>query len=460
MLLKGYPKFLKPSAVALQQFLAQNKGSTSVIFGLSVIPLVMIASMAIDFGNGVRIKNELQSAADAGVLAAATALANGEDDTSKTQIAEDTFYANLSDNTLSGFSASPVTDVDFPNKQVTMTVSVKHARLATTMLTDHVGINVDATAIVDAGNPICMMALNPSAQAALYLNGTADLVADGCSVHVNSSHDEGLRQVGSGNATAESFCVHGGYAGSNYTPMPHKKCRQQNNPFGDYFDTDWAKVGTPTCDYQTDDIEDMFSNGANGVDTILLQPGVYCGGDLRIANGQTAILQSGSDGLYIFLDSGLDITSGGTVRNTVEPGDDVTPAPGETFPSETTIIFAGSNPGILEVNGGADLEIKAKSSGDFSGIAIAQVPTSIPDDPHLITGGGNVNIDGIVYFPTQELSIRGNGVIGQDADQFAIVADTIDIRGNGRLEIRIGADYQSAGLPELPEADGQVRLLD
>ena len=71
-----------------------------------------------------------------------------------------------------------------------------------------------------------------------------------------------------------------------------------------------------------------------------------------------------------------------------------------------------------------------------------------------------MNINGIVYFPTQALDITGNGIIGNDADQFAILADTIEINGTGQLEIRIGADYQAAGLPELPQSSERVRLVD
>jgi hypothetical protein len=41
---------------------------------------------------------------------------------------------------------------------------------------------------------------------------------------------------------------------------------------------------------------------------------------------------------------------------------------------------------------------------------------------------------------------------------FAIMADTISIEGNGLLRIRIGQDYASAGLPDLPQAQEIVFL--
>ncbi len=460
MLLKRFRKLLGQSTAPLQQLVNDKRGNVSLIFGLTAIPMAMVASMAVDYGNSVRISNELQAAVDAGVLAAATAMASGEDDTSKTQVADDTFFANLSDNTLSGFSATPVTDIDFPGKQVTMTVGVRNTRMINNLLSNHIDINVDATAIVDPGNPICLMALNPSAKEALYVNGTADILADGCSVHVNSNHEEALRQVGSGSATAESFCVNGDYSGSNYTPSPQKSCRKEDDPLEDYFNDDWATVDASACDFQSSDI---FGNGNGGPDVVLLEPGVYCG-ELDIRAGKTAIIQGndedGGDSLYVFVNGGIDIAGGGTLRNYVEAGDGVTPDGDKTFPAETVIILTGDNPGRFEMNGGADVVLKAKSSGSFSGIAIAQDPDSVPTRPHQIAGGGDVNIDGIVYFPTQALDITGNGVIGNDADQFAIMADTIEVNGTGQLEIRIGADYRAAGLPELPEASERVRLVE
>ncbi len=449
---------LKNSAAPIIRFAKDKKGNASIIFGLTIIPIVMVTSIAVDYGNSVRIKNELQAATDAGALAAATAIANGEDDDVKEQIGEDTFFANLSDNTLSGFAADPVTEIDFPEKEVTLSVSVRNTRMVSTLLKDHIDINVSATAVVDPGDPICMMALNPTAQGALSINGTADIIADGCSVHVNSDHDEALEQVGSGHATAASFCVHGKYNGSNYTPTPEKDCRQEKDPLAEYFDQYWPATAatTATCDFQS---ADVFQNGGGGGgQVVLLEPGVYCG-DLRISSGDTAILQGGSDGVYVFVDGTVDIRGGGTLRNLVLNSDGVVPNVGEVFPSETVLIFAGNNPGVLEVNGGGNIEIKAKATGTYAGIAVAQPPAPVPNDSHLITGGGTVTIDGIFYTPSAVVDIRGNGVIGADADQFAIMADMIDVRGTGQLEIRIGADYRAAGLPELPEASERVRLV-
>jgi hypothetical protein len=58
-------------------------------------------------------------------------------------------------------------------------------------------------------------------------------------------------------------------------------------------------------------------------------------------------------------------------------------------------------------------------------------------------------LEGIIYFPKQALKITGNGDVGIDTKQFAIIADTIDVEGNGQLMIRIANNYKDAGLPPL-----------
>jgi Flp pilus assembly protein TadG len=58
------------------------------------------------------------------------------------------------------------------------------------------------------------------------------------------------------------------------------------------------------------------------------------------------------------------------------------------------------------------------------------------------------------------LKITGNGDVGATVSQFAILADTIAIEGNGQLNIKIGQNYQDQGLPDLPEAHEVVRLLE
>jgi hypothetical protein len=64
-----------------------------------------------------------------------------------------------------------------------------------------------------------------------------------------------------------------------------------------------------------------------------------------------------------------------------------------------------------------------------------------------------------MYYPEQHLKVTGNGDISADAIQFAILADTIDVEGNGTLTIHISSDAAGSGLPPLPQAGETIRLI-
>ena len=287
-----------------------------------------------------------------------------------------------------------------------------------------------SAARVDPGSPICLMTLNPSAENSLRIQGTSDLVANNCSVHVNSDHQGAMQQVGSAAAIADSFCVHGGYAGSNFTPAPDSGCPVEADPLAEQFADDWAALNqtlnTSVCTFSN---LPTINTGAATVTN--LAPGVYCGG-VTIKKG-TVQLQTG--GNYVFRDGPLTVQASGTLNATSVP-----------------ILLTGNSQTRLITQAGGTITTSARTTGLFAGIAFAQHPSSIPDNANVLIAGGQIEMDGIMYFPKQILGITGNGEIAQESDQFAIIADTISIEGNGLLNITVGQTYQSSDLPDLPEA--------
>jgi hypothetical protein len=96
--------------------------------------------------------------------------------------------------------------------------------------------NVESTATVSPGTPICMIALNPHTEKALRIQGTADIKANACAVHVNSDNPRNaLYQNGSGTATAQSFCVKGEHSDSNFSPPATDNCAAENDPLTTVF---------------------------------------------------------------------------------------------------------------------------------------------------------------------------------------------------------------------------------
>jgi hypothetical protein len=202
------------------------------------------------------------------------------------------------------------------------------------------------------------------------------------------------------------------------------------------FASDWSAEGIDTkpCTYSN---LAQINTGASTVTN--LAPGIYCGG-LTIKKG---IVQLQADKIYVFRNGPLDIQAQGTLKGT-----------------HTPILFTGNNTTRLVTQAGAKIVTSAPTAGHFKGIAFAQNPSSIPSSPNLIIGGGQIEINGIMYFPKQPLKVTGNGDIGATVSQFAIMADTIDIEGNGQLNIHIGQNYQETGLPDLPEAHEVVHLIE
>jgi hypothetical protein len=429
--------FPSPKPPTHLPFAKDEHGNIAVIFGICAIPITMAVSIGLDMSNASAMKSEIQAAADSAVLAAATRLAVNASEDDKEQIAFDTFYANLSPVLASHIIGSPDVAVDFPAKTVHMGVTINTKPLLSSLVTEQVELFVEATAGVSPGVPICMIALNPDAEKSLSIQGTADIMADGCAIHVNSeAESNALYQNGNGSATAASFCVAGGHSGSNFSPSPEDNCLAERDPLLSTFLSDWASesISTDTCTET-----DMPEINTGSSDTTDLPPGVYCGG-LTIKKG---IVQLETNGIYVFRDGPLHVQSGGTLQGT-----------------NVAVLFEGNSDTRLITQAGASIITSARSSSPFKGIAFAQHPDSIPASENLIIGGGTMEINGIMYFPAQPLKLTGNGDIGTTAAQFAIMADTISIEGNGQLNIRIGQNYQSSGLPDLPEADEIVSLTE
>jgi Flp pilus assembly protein TadG len=421
----------------IKRFARDKKGNVAMIFGLCAVPIIIATSIAVDMSSASHMRSEIQAAADSAVLAAATRLAVGAEDSDKEALARETFFANLSPDLAEKVVGTPDVHVNFPTKTVEMDVALTAESLVSDLAAENVVLHINASATISAGTPICMMALSDDADEALSIQGTADLLAEGCSVQVNSEDEGALHQNGSGTATATSFCVAGGYDGTNYTPEPRDDCLAETDPLATEFASDWAaaNIDTTACTYS--DLAQINSSSASTITTLL--PGVYCGG-LIIKKG-TVQLQA--DGMYVFRNGALQVQANGTLKGT-----------------GVVVLFDGDDTTRLVTQAGASIITSARSSGLFQGIAFAQNPDSVPASPNLIIGGGSIEINGILYFPEQALKITGNGDIGTTASQFAIMADTISIEGNGQLRIKIGQNYTSTGLPNLPAAEETVYLIE
>ncbi len=106
----------------------------------------------------------------------------------------------------------------------------------------------------------------------------------------------------------------------------------------------------------------------------------------------------------------------------------------------------------LVVLGGGNIDFKAPASGPFASFIFVQDATSNPGSETIIQGGGRVKLEGIVYTPTWRISIGGNGVLNDEAEYFAMVADSFIWKASGSL---VRSNCRGCGPAKpMPKSDG------
>lgn len=77
----------------LKRFCADDRGNLAMIFGFAIVPFLLAAGMAVDYGRGVVAKHELQVALDSAVLAAGSL--RNSDDQDRKDLGKAFFEANF-----------------------------------------------------------------------------------------------------------------------------------------------------------------------------------------------------------------------------------------------------------------------------------------------------------------------------------------------------------------------------
>lgn len=84
-----------------------------------------------------------------------------------------------------------------------------------------------------------------------------------------------------------------------------------------------------------------------------------------------------------------------------------------------------------------------------------QYPTAI----NLLSSGGELNVTGTMYFPTQALDVLGNSVLGARAPATSFIAHQVTFAGE--TEASVSVDYIKGDIPAmLPRSDDGARLVE
>lgn len=433
----------------LKSLRSDRSGFASIAFGLLALPCIFAIGCAVDFGRLVATRSQLQVAVDAAALAGASFMPRIGSSTS-----ENSHFSERRDLALKYLDSNlqnirhaqaPTVDVQPADADAAVVVSAEAEVQMTfaALIIPHATVKTTAKArILGTAAPLCILALNTNADGAFKAWGTADLLAEDCAVFSNSESMAGMMVGGSATAKAAGFCTAGGYEGTAYDPVPIVDCLPIRDPhLGKYTVSTLASKGI---------------NVAGNCDHF---------GTIRVGRNENLVFDAGGIDKVMTFCSGIKVSSGGTV--TFKPGIYAmyniftVMADGTLNAPEGVTFFVGNGDdtidrrysGVLTVQAGANFNVVAPKTGYMAGMALVSPTTTgftggtTPAETHTIIGGGIIDIVGSVYFPQAKVRVTGNGELNANSRYFSMVADFIELEGNGQLYVNAGADAAVAGMP-------------
>ena len=402
---------------SLKRFWKERSGGVLIYTALAVPVLLGAAGLAVDAGLWYANKRVVQAAADAGAVAGALEIMRLNQDPDEPDITEadilDIAVASGGDNGYQE-AAGDTMDVNYPPETgshigagdaveviVQRPVNVFLARI---LFEEDVTVGARAVAVVDV-NDTCMWGLNPTERNAIKISGSANVNLP-CGIISNSNDPaESIGVDGSGCVHATKIKAAGGANGN----CMHPNALEYVNPVKDPF----ASTGMPTfggCD-----------NPAN----------------IRVGTGDTVTLDAEGNGGQLVLCGKIDVT-GGTLDFT--PGEYILDGAGMSFSGGeingadvSFYLTADSGQGdSISISADSLVDLTAPWDGQNPGVLFYQDRDSPTNIQHSFTGGANMNVEGILYFPNQDLKFAGGTAI--DPVTTLIVADTIEFTGNTEVD--------------------------
>lgn len=280
-----------------------------------------------------------------------------------------------------------------------------------------------------AGSDACILALNPNADRALYLTGSAGLTLEGCSLMSNSVSDSAFYLTGSADVDVDCINAAGGaeLSGGGYSLVSDCGSPRSNQPIAE---DPYASVPEPNPEnYDCEDLDDV-STTSGGVTTV--SPG--SDGVVRFCDGLTLKDDIAFEpGLYIVDDGSFKINSNADIS-----GDGV-----------TWFMTDGAE---AQWNGNADIQFSAPTSGDYKGI-VFMGDRSDSGALHKFNGTADSELTGAIYTAASDVEFLGD--FSGAGGCLQIVADEIKISGSTEISHscdHVGINWASlAGSLELVE---------
>jgi Flp pilus assembly protein TadG len=257
-------------------------------------------------------------------------------------------------------------------------------------------VTVEATAAVVRTGSFCLLTLEEEPVTAISFSGNATVDLD-CGIATNSPAVPAIDAGGSSELNADPIMAVGGLDANN-----------------DYFGD---SVLMPFSEKQVD----PFADRPDPSDLIA---GLPCTG-IAVPDPITKVVPSGC---Y----SGMNIDGAAILNGTyfIKNGNANFGSHARAVGTDTTLVFTGDGDsiGTFNMDGQAQITLKAPTTGDYRDIAIFRDPDRTTMDTQHINGGNTLIIEGAIYMPKTHLWINGNSELTSTCLQ--IVSQRITFKGN------------------------------
>lgn len=398
-----------PRLPLLGAVLADRSGAAAFMTVLALPMLAGFGLLGVDAAEWYWERRNLQTAADAAALAGALARHDGADvDAAALADAVRNGYASgagtiaVQNPPDSGPGAGDPTAVAVTLRQP---LPMFYARLVGR---DAAEVEVTATAAMTEDGEYCIVGLDRERAKTVEITGNGSLQMT-CGIAVNSIHSGAFYMGGSALVEATTASVTGGVDVSGnpdaeWTAGPPQTGRA---PVKDpYADLDAPSPGACAEDKLTVGTKDDMTLDAGG-GTMTLCDGLKVQGTLHFEPG-------------VYIVDGGEVSFGAQSSVT---GTDVT----------LILTGQGGDYATLDINAGAEVDLRAPTSGPWADIAIYQ-DRAAPgtSGSGLVTnhmnGNASLHIEGVVYFPSQKIYVNGTG--SSSSGCMNVVARQVAFSGN------------------------------
>jgi hypothetical protein len=314
-----------------------------------------------------------------------------------------------------------------------------------------IAIGASATATYEAEPMPCMLALGPDEPVGIEMIGAAKVSGPKCVVESNSTRTS-IAMQGAPKMIARKVCAAGNATKARSNPPP-EKCKPGDDPYdhrdlhggsgsgdrggggsgGSGSNNSGSKptktTGTSSYSAPCDYINKSFDK-SNSKSTVLLKPGVYCGG-LSIQSVDVQL----APGLYIMQDGPLSLQGNATLTG-----------------SGVSILLSGMN-AVLDLQGSPSITLTAMSSGPMAGIAIASDTPASPILTSSLQGSPDINVTGSIYLPNQRLDMQGNPSLNLLGLTDRLIALSFRLQGSPDITLKTDSSLLPGG------TSAMVRLM-